>query len=241
MILKAKVEQDMPYLTVHVLPADTMSSVEIDENKQIVLEGQISQWILRVANIGTAAATNVTLKTNVPWVNIADNDAGGRKSSAMDSNRTSNCVGPTGTLMNLPIKGGKGQGVIGTGETVDIPFFLRTTGTGEQEFYMLYRYEVWDPSSSVKRSRWIRKSVHVPIYPSLSLNATMMPSSWKNDEHILSVEVSAAAFPPFGCLGVVWAFQFYIDLILLFILSCCCRLQIKGAIARSILKPHWTK
>lgn len=190
----------MPYLTAHVFPADPAPQVEASDSEELVLHGQISSWTLRLSNIGTAAATNLTLKTNVPWVNIAPTK--GEKSSLStksDTTRVSHCVGPTGTLMELPVSGGKRAGIIDPGETVDVPILVRTSGTGKQEFYMLYRYELYDASSlgtpsSNNKSRWIRKMVNVPVYPSLSLNASIMPSSWKDDEHILSVEVSIMIF-----------------------------------------------
>lgn len=137
--------------------------------------------------MGTAPACNITLKTNVPWINITENTGG---TSANEGHATSHCVGPSGTLMALPIKGGKEDGLINPGETVDIPVLARLSGSGKQEFYMLYRYELFDPTLTTARSRWLRKMMDVPVYPSLTFSASLMPSFWQKAEHILSVEVS---------------------------------------------------
>ena len=50
-------------------------------------------------------------------------------------------------------------GTIHPGETVDIPIQLRTSGLGKQAFYMLYRYELWDPesNSNTARHRWLKQ------------------------------------------------------------------------------------
>lgn len=184
--MKAKVEQGMPCLAIKIMRADRVSPTEASGTGP-VLQGQISSWKIRVSNMGTAPACSITLKTNVPWINIAEKTGG---VATNEGRATSHCVGPSGTLMALPIKGGKEEGLINPGETVDIPILTRLSGSGKQEFYMLYRYELWDPNLTAKRSRWLRKMMDVPVYPSLTLSASLMPSFWKKAEHILSVEVS---------------------------------------------------
>jgi hypothetical protein len=150
------------------------------------LQGQISEWTLRLSNVGTAAATSVTLKTNVPWVNIVGGNVSERQA-------TSFCVGPTSTLMRLPMEGAglEHNGQIQPGETLEVPVLMRTSGSGKQEFYMLFRYELMEtPTSFSPRHRWLRKMFEVPVYPSLTLSASLVPSYATSSEHVLSVQLT---------------------------------------------------
>ena len=171
MKLKAKVEEDMPRLTINLIssnwsPSDMMSSP--------ALEGQVSKWTLQISNQGSAPSRNLTLKTNLPWINIAI-----KKKSEEEA--TSCCVGPSGTLITLSTD------EILPGTTIDIPVFVRTAGTASQDFYMLYRYEHAHDS---KKQRWLQQMIAVPIHQSLQVKATLMPSFWARDEHLVSVEVT---------------------------------------------------
>ena len=68
----------MPNLFVDVIPLqdnDTRNNVE-----ETILQGQISQALLRITNRGTAPASSVSIKTNVPWISIL-----GCKESKVDS------------------------------------------------------------------------------------------------------------------------------------------------------------
>jgi hypothetical protein len=180
LVLKSKIEVNMPCLTAELVKRvpNQSSTVSMDEGP--LLEGQISSWTIRLRNVGNAPASQATLKTNLPWVNIvsSDNNNYNRSSSTseqLEAQTTSNCLGPTGTLIALPMEAEhlKEKGTIHPGESVDIPIQMRTSGKGTQEFYMLYRYELWDPimaessSSSSSRHRWLRKMYEVPVSPIL--------------------------------------------------------------------------
>jgi len=169
-----------------------------------LLQGQTGDWILRLSNIGTAPATNVTLKTNLPWISIPANDnptldkenTTESKSILLENNAKSCCVGPTGTLMKLPIHGSQlqRQGSIQPGETVDVAIRIKASACGgTHDFYMLYRYEL-DTSSSTSGSsrphRWLKRLRQVPVYPSLSLSASVLPFTFHKSEYVLTVEVS---------------------------------------------------
>jgi len=182
LLLKAKVERGMPCLTADLV----LSATDSKQADGPALQGQISSWTLRLSNVGTAAATAVTLKTNVPWVSIVRNDA----EETSEKRATSFCVGPTGTLMQLPMESASlmTHGQIEPGETLEVPVRMRTSGAGKQEFYMLFRYELVDSPSP--RHRWLRKMFEVPVYPSLTLSASLLPSYADSLEHILSLQLS---------------------------------------------------
>ena len=183
MLLKAKVERGMPCLV-----ADLISSTPSEvSSASPALQGQIRSWSLRVSNIGTAPATRLTLKTNVPWINI--------KSVVHDSTHMpeSSCIGPSGTLLSLPIagRGLKTDGLLEPGESIDVAVEIRTSGAGKQDFYMLFRYELQvDTMDETPRYRWLKKMFEVPVYPSLTLSASLAPSYSTQSEHILSVELT---------------------------------------------------
>jgi hypothetical protein len=194
-LLKATVKEDMPCLTAQLLRAGG------DGADEPLLQGQKGMWVLKLSNIGTAPAANIVLKTNSPWVNIPSSDPQADKENTpaskillLESEAKSCCVGPTGTLMSLPLRGQhlRKQGTIQPGETVEVPIEIKAgAGGGMQDFYMLYRYELDDESiqSAARPYRWLKKMYKVPVYPSLSVTASISPSTWQKEEHILTVEV----------------------------------------------------
>jgi hypothetical protein len=180
------VEQKMPFLKVSLEPDTTLHG--------IVLQGQTSHWKLKLSNLGYAPASNIMLKTNAPWLNIGEvDDATARSQSEDDS--TSFCIGPSGTLMKVPFKGALGHlGVLQPGETSEVSIVIRTSGGGRQDFYMLFRYELWKEENEVSnlapRHRWTREILSIPVYPSITMSASLMPSYSNKGEHLLSIEVS---------------------------------------------------
>jgi hypothetical protein len=185
-LLKSRIECDMPRLAAAIRPYQTNSS-----NSDVVLQGQITRWMLTLKNYGTAPASNITLKTNIAWINILDkqhetsNNIHGKDPYC---DKTSYCIGPSGTLMKIPLD----SDVLMPGGTVEIPVEVRTSGGGRQEFYMLFRYELQTNLQLPHniKVRWLRKMFYVPVYPSLTITASLMPSYWKKDDHLLSLEVS---------------------------------------------------
>lgn len=182
-MLRSKVEQKMPFLKVSVEPDSNLHGT--------VLQGQTSHWKLMLSNLGYAPATNIMLKTNAPWLNISDSGDG--KTQSEDS-PTSFCVGPSGTLMQVPFNGALGHlGVLYPGETTEVPIVIRTSGGGRQDFYMLFRYELWSEQNATSNlaplHRWTREILSIPVYPSITMSASLMPSYSTKGEHILSIEV----------------------------------------------------
>jgi hypothetical protein len=166
-------------------------TVSSDEGAQsTVLQGQTCCWKLQVSNVGYAPAKNILLKTNGPWLHTTQTTSETRDEGAP----TSFCVGPSGTLMRLPFLNLTQSEVLHPGESIEIPVAVRTSGGGRQDFYLLFRYELWskDDSASklVNRQRWTQKFLSVTVYPSITMSASLMPSYSNNGEHILSVEVS---------------------------------------------------
>jgi hypothetical protein len=166
MLLKATVERDMPCLTAELVMKTEDLTMPGDHDP--LLEGQISLWTLRISNVGNAPASNISLKTSLPWVNILSDHADITSTTVdeREARSTSQCVGPTGTLMTLPMHIGEslqGKDAILPGESMDITIQLRTSGGGKQDFYMLYRYELWDPMSNSRRHRWLKKMYKVPV------------------------------------------------------------------------------
>eukprot|EP00804_Cyclotella_cryptica_P024493 CCRYP_017559-RA/>CCRYP_017559-RA protein AED:0.26 eAED:0.26 QI:1717/1/1/1/1/1/5/475/1401 len=182
-LLRSKVEQKMPFLKVSITPDSSLHGT--------VLQGQTSHWKLKLSNLGYAPASNIMLKTNAPWLNIYDSGEG--KFYSEDA-PTSFCIGPSGTLMHVPFKGVLGHlGVLQPGETTEVPVVIRTSGGGRQDFYMLFRYELWSEenlsSNLAPRHRWTREVLSIPVYPSITMSASLMPSYSNKGEHILSIEL----------------------------------------------------
>jgi len=195
MLLKSKIECNMPNLAMDIVSRNGNVSLQGP-----MLQGQVSDWTLRVTNQGTAAACNVVLKTNIPWINIITNSDSISDVAKESSRKTSFCVGPSGSLMRLPIASDDSDSrlnILSPGETVDIPIQIRTSGGGRQDCYMLFRYELYEQSSSeVSRTpfsskcRWLRNMVSVAVYPSLTVTASLMPFHGRMNDHILSVEMT---------------------------------------------------
>ena len=189
MLLKAKIECDMPCLSAELIKRVPKDSPVVTPDGGPLLEGQISSWTIRIRNVGSAPASAVTLKTNLPWIKIVEDDSD-MTQEEREVKATSCCIGPSGTMMRLPVTGD--SGVIEPGGTVDIPIQVRTSGSKNQEFYMLYRYELHDPTGEPKkkRSRWLRKMYEVPVYPSLYLSAKVLTALWKGNDLLLSIELT---------------------------------------------------
>jgi hypothetical protein len=187
MLLKAKVEQGMPCLVSELVKRTEPDSPPVTPDGGPLLEGQLSLWNIRLRNVGTAPATAITLKTNLPWVKIVDPIAD-TPGKIEEKAATSHCIGPSGTMIKVPLQ--NATDVLQPGETVDIPIRIRTSGYRKQEFYMLYRYELFNPQQEKIRSRWLRKMYEVPVYPSLLLSAKTLSTSFKGKDVLLSVELT---------------------------------------------------
>lgn len=158
-----------------------------------LLQGQVSKWYLRLSNIGAAHATNLYLKTNLPWVNVLDE--AGKELAA--SEPVPHCIGPSGTMFRLPLphSSSRQSDSLGPGQTIDIPIEIRTYGGGKKDFYMLFRYELCEKltasniSVACPKIRWLRKMSSVAVYPSLTLTSSITPFPNKTG-FILSVEAT---------------------------------------------------
>ena len=167
-MLKSKISVGMPCITAELVKQsiNMTSDAMIPHDDGPLLDGQVSSWNIRLRNIGKAPACQLLLKTNLPWINIPSQRPEGDLSlEEIEAEATSHCVGPTATLMSMPLHSTslKEAGVIHPGETVDIPVDIRTSGSGQQKFYMLYRYVLQETSSSKARTRWLRKMYEVPV------------------------------------------------------------------------------
>lgn len=192
-LLKGQIEETMPNLKVKMIPADNMISMKSESSYQYsALQGQVSEWTMRISNQGNAPAEKIMLKTNVPWINILryDNNDSDIHETFIQSN--SFCVGPTGTLVQVPLNPtGTDSDLLMPGETVDIRVQMRTSGGGKQDFYMLFRYQLSrnDAPHSIPQVRWLRNMLSVAVYPSLTVTASLIPSYDEDSDNILSLEV----------------------------------------------------
>ena len=163
LVLKSKISIDMPCVTAELVKRNPSTT----SDNGPLLEGQISTWTIRLRNVGSAPASQPVLKTNLPWINIPRQSAdGGFSDEEREGRATSYCIGPSGTMMSLPLEAShlKEAGKIHPGETVDIPIQIRTSGSGRKHFYMLYRYAL--PNGETQKSsdtRWLRKMYEVPV------------------------------------------------------------------------------
>ena len=193
-LLKSTIIHDMPALSVNILNA-----------KNDVLQGEISTWTLRFTNLGNAPATNLVMKTNLPWVYVKS--ASDDEKEVNENQVTSNCIGPTGTCIRLlspknDLLSGNVEeskmNVINPGETVELEIIVRASGNIDRhELLFMFRYELdTDDKKQVPSKvqyRYVRKYEVITIRPSLNLTASFMPSYWEKNEYILSVEVRQAA------------------------------------------------
>jgi hypothetical protein len=177
---------NMPNIQVDILKQSTTT------NEMRLLQGQVSKWYLRLSNLGAAHATNLYLKTNLPWINVLKESS---KESAA-SEPVSYCIGPSGTMFRLPLpySASRQSDCLAPGQTIDLPIEIRTYGGGKQDFYMLFRYELFEKPTASNISptcpnvRWLRKMSSIAVYPSLTLTSSLIPFPHKT-EYILSVEV----------------------------------------------------
>ncbi|KAL3925019.1 MAG: hypothetical protein SGILL_000681 [Bacillariaceae sp.] len=190
LLLKSKVESDMPCLSTELVKRVENDAPAVTPDGGPLLEGQLSSWTIRLRNVGTAPASNITLKTNLPWIKLLEENSD-LPQLQKDAKATSHCIGPSGTMMSLPVA--TGSDVLQPGETVDIPIQIRTSGFKTKDFYMLYRYELDDPKAkedTKPRGRWLRKMYAVPVYPSLFLTSKALTTSLSGKDIILSVELT---------------------------------------------------
>jgi ER-Golgi trafficking TRAPP I complex 85 kDa subunit len=188
-LLKSKVERGMPCLSVELRRPETF----VSSNDGPALHDQIGDWILRISNVGTSSGSNISLKTNIPWIYVRRDKEPTENGDKSDEMPISYNIGPTGTLMTIPILGCGLQvsGQIQPGESFDVPIKMRTSGVGKRDFYMLFRYQLYDENDLDKpRCRWLKKMFSVPVYPSLDMTAFVSPSFDASQEHILSVELT---------------------------------------------------
>eukprot|EP00536_Pseudo-nitzschia_multiseries_P010236 jgi/Psemu1/67347/estExt_Genemark1.C_3050054 len=194
--LKSKIERDMPCLTAELIKRSPPEAPVTEMDDGPLLEGQITTWTVRLRNVGSAPASAITLKTNLPWIDIVKDDThtavveNTLTAEEQESESISYCMGPSGTLMALPI-----QGSIDPSHSLDIQIRVRTSCVGEkqQDFYMLYRYDLCETSEGghmKRRSRWLRKMYQVPVYPSLSFCAKPMPNYWNGKDLLVAVELT---------------------------------------------------
>jgi hypothetical protein len=94
-LLKSRVEDDMPRLSARLI------SSRSDEVGRVI-QGEISSWTLRVSNLGTAPASSVhsrrTFHGSVSTLGIAE-------AITQKVSPHHRCVGPSGTLLWLPLEG----------------------------------------------------------------------------------------------------------------------------------------
>ena len=119
-------------LTSIITPKMPWLDLSIQNVKDTVLEGEVCRWTLKLTNRGSAPATNIYLKTNLPWLSleldtppsdIPDPDARGSKHTVDKYKATSYCEGPSGSLMQIPIEqlmmnrvdAGRGNGFVTDG------------------------------------------------------------------------------------------------------------------------------
>jgi hypothetical protein len=192
LLLKSKISVGMPCIVAELVKRSSHTSAAvIPHDDGPLLDGQVSSWNIRLRNIGSAAACQLLLKTNLPWINIPSKSPVGLSLEELEAKATSNCVGPTATLMSLPLHASslKEAGVIHPGETVDIPVDIRTSGSGQRHFYMLYRYVLDEKSTSKARTRWLRKMYEVPV--------SLSPFTVRTISRRMLIFFSSRSFLPF--------------------------------------------
>jgi len=192
MYLKSKVEGNMPCLTAELIKRFPDDSPVVAMDGGPMLEGQISMWTVRLRNVGNAPASGLFLKTNLPWIDIVDNEISSSDKcmtiEEKESRAISRCLGPSGTLMSIPVKGN-----IDPNQTFDIQVRVRTSGEKKQDFYMLYKYDIVTnlaEKDSKRRSRWLRKMYEVPVFPSLTFNVSPLNTTFQEDEVLVAVELT---------------------------------------------------
>mmetsp|Transcript_30972 Transcript_30972/g.35794 ORF Transcript_30972/g.35794 Transcript_30972/m.35794 type:complete len:256 (+) Transcript_30972:427-1194(+) len=112
--------------------------LSIRDVKDTVLEGEVCRWTLKLTNRGSAPATNIYLKTNLPWLSLEldtppsdipdQHEAGGENTGTNEYEATSYCVGPSGSLMQIPIERlmmNRETMVVNPGETLEISIRAR--------------------------------------------------------------------------------------------------------------------
>lgn len=194
--LRSMISDRMPLLNVEIKLDAAFSYNTVAGCASSMLQGEISKGSFLLRNVGRAPAFRIFLKTNTPSICLSNKPedcyrAGNEKIA------TSNCVGPSGTLMQLlPDR------ILEPGDCVEVPFSLKAGGGGTQELYFLVSYEPYGMYSNLAAPysfknncvRTIKKFLDLFVYPSLTLSASVIPSFSNKGESVLSLEVRKAGF-----------------------------------------------
>ena len=177
------------------MPQITVDFIHI---KPFVLQGEVTKFTLRLTNTGSAPACNVHLKMNVPFICLCTSSSGDTH------NACNGCIGPSGTLLKLPLRiptsGAahtessdilKLEDVLQPNESIDIPCKLRVDhGGGKQDIYFLIRYELFIKSEQHSSSNWGN-------LPTFSSNVSHNPKKKKVKHRFLRKLLSLAVYPSF--------------------------------------------
>ena len=149
------------------------------------LQGEVMEWKLQIRNIGMAPASNIILKSNMPWLCLLNDDA--TLDQQYLSRATSNCIGRSGTAIAL-----SENYHLEPGNQTTFRIKARVSGGGRQTLRLLLRYDAYMKpylKQSVYSTRYLAKSLTYTVYPSINLSALCQPSFDKIGNYVLSVEV----------------------------------------------------
>ena len=177
-LLTSNVSIELPLLKVE----PHFDHVVDDTNTHCLIQGQVMRGTLKLDNLGRAPTRNIFIKTSAPWLRLLSS------TETAHDQATSFTVGPTGTLMRLPL-----ERALEPGQADNVPFEILARGVGRQEYYMLFSYDLLNPSDATQR-RWITRTcrckISVSVFPSMTVTASLAPSFWAGKNNVLSLEVS---------------------------------------------------
>jgi hypothetical protein len=209
MLLSSKIVQEMPLLKVE-MAFECKFDDTVDRSTHSMIQGELMKGTMTVRNLGRAAISNVYVKTNAPWLclslpNSGDGgDTAGSTARGVDKSKSvsSFALGPTGTLMQLPL-----VSVLEPSGAIDIPFELIARGVGKQELYLLVSYDSCKTdgvasaptSSNISRinnhngnstNRMCKRKIGVSVFPSMTMTASLTPSYSSSKGSMLSLELT---------------------------------------------------
>lgn len=194
--LRSMISDRMPLLNVEIKLDTAFTCNTVAGCASSMLQGEVSKGSLLLRNVGKAPAFRIFLKANTPSICLSDKSEDIYR-AAYEKIATGNCVGPSGTLMQLiPDR------ILEPGDCAEVPFLLKAGGGGTQELYFLVSYEPYGMYSNLSAPysfknncvRTIKKFLDLFVYPSLTVSASVIPSYSDKGESVLSLEVRKAAF-----------------------------------------------
>eukprot|EP00968_Pinguiococcus_pyrenoidosus_P000494 scaffold30_cov255-Pinguiococcus_pyrenoidosus.AAC.28 len=166
------------------MPCVGLKFVQSPEN---VLQGELVDVDLEITNYGNTTATDLLLKTSLPWLRLRDNVQSPHSGDTLPGG----LLGTSATTLCL------GRD-LHAGESVHVPAIVRGSGGGLQTLRLILKYFPehgqdtvgGNPGSGQRPARYMRHIEEICVHPSAAISAEVQPAVDDTSQYILTLEVS---------------------------------------------------